>query len=111
MSIGLTVSFDYGKVALDDIESERIHYSYGGGIFVSPFDLLTIHVGSYLANDEEFSWLVSGGGGLLAITMASSMAMASHLSTSRLSTIASSISIEKVAKTYLVFSACFGFNS
>ncbi len=60
MSVGLSASFDYGKVSLDDIESETIHYSYGGGVFFAPFDLLTIHVGGYLGNGEELRWLVGG---------------------------------------------------
>lgn len=60
MSVGFSASFDYGKVSLDDIESETIHYSYGGGIFFTPFDLLTIHVGGYLGNGEELRWLVGG---------------------------------------------------
>jgi len=60
MSFGLTTSFDYGKVSLDDIESERIHYSYGAGAFLSPFDLLTIHLGGYVGNGEELRWLFGG---------------------------------------------------
>ena len=60
MSVGLSASFDYGKVSLDDIESETIHYSYGGGVFFAPFDLLTIHIGGYVGNGEELRWLVGG---------------------------------------------------
>lgn len=61
MSIGLSASFDYGKVSLEDIESETVHYSYGGGFFLTPFDLLTIHVGAYIGDNEgEPRWLVGG---------------------------------------------------
>ena len=60
MSVGFSVSFDYGKVSLEDIESEAIHHSYGAGVFFAPFDLLTIHVGGYFGNGEELRWLVGG---------------------------------------------------
>ncbi|MEL7222500.1 MAG: BamA/TamA family outer membrane protein, partial [Bacteroidota bacterium] len=64
MALGLTASFDYGKVSLEDIESDIIHYSYGGGVFFSPFDLVTVHVGSYklpTADGDDLRWLVGGG--------------------------------------------------
>ncbi len=61
MSIGFSASFDYGKVSLEDIESEKIHYSYGGGAFFTPFDLMTIHIGCYAGNGEELRWLIGGG--------------------------------------------------
>ena len=60
MSVGFSLSFDYGKVSLEDIESEAIHHSYGAGVFFAPFDLLTIHVGGYFGNGEELRWLVGG---------------------------------------------------
>ncbi|RMF01655.1 MAG: hypothetical protein D6772_04515 [Bacteroidetes bacterium] len=60
MSIGLTASFDYGKVSLRDVESDLIHYSYGPGIFLSPFDLFTVHLGSYRGDGDEWRWLVGG---------------------------------------------------
>jgi predicted phosphodiesterase len=60
MSVGLTASFDYGKVSLKDIESEVIHYSYGPGLFLSPFDLFTLHVGSYRGSEDDWRWLVGG---------------------------------------------------
>jgi hypothetical protein len=60
MSVGFSASFDYGKVTLDDIDNEGLHYSYGGGMFVSPFDLLTVHFGGYLGDGEELRWLVGG---------------------------------------------------
>lgn len=61
MALGLTASFDYGKVSLEDIESDTIHYSYGGGVFFSPFDLLTVHIGSYKLPTAELRWLIRGG--------------------------------------------------
>ena len=60
MSVGFSASFDYGKVSVDDIDSDTIHYSYGGGVFFAPFDLLTIHVGGYFGDGEELRWLVGG---------------------------------------------------
>lgn len=61
MSIGLSASFDYGKVSLDDIKSEEMHYSYGGGLFILPFDIVSLNVGAYQAHDGELRWLLKGG--------------------------------------------------
>ena len=60
MSVGFSASFDYGKVSIDNVESDTIHYSYGAGIFFAPFDLLTIHVGGYLGDGEDLRWLIGG---------------------------------------------------
>jgi len=60
-SIGLTASFDYGKVSLDEIKSEKLHYSYGAGLFILPFDLVTLHFGAYQGNGEQLRWLMLGG--------------------------------------------------
>lgn len=60
MSVGLTGSFDYGKVSIADVESDTIHYSYGGGAFLSPFELFTIHIGGYVGDGENLRWLIGG---------------------------------------------------
>ena len=60
-SVGISASFDYGKVSLDNIHSENFHYSYGGGIFFLPFDLLSLQIGAYQGDGEELKWSVLGG--------------------------------------------------
>lgn len=60
-SVGISASFDYGKVALDDIHTENFHFSYGGGVFFLPFDLLSLQIGAYKGQGGELRWLILGG--------------------------------------------------
>ncbi|MEM1216797.1 MAG: BamA/TamA family outer membrane protein, partial [Bacteroidota bacterium] len=57
VAYGLTASFDYGRVWLAEEEMDGLHYSYGGGCFVSPFNLLTIHLGAYHGDGENWRFL------------------------------------------------------
>ena len=57
IAYGITGSFDYGRVWLEDDDSDGLHYSVGGGVFLSPFDILTIHVGGYQGDGEEWRFL------------------------------------------------------
>ncbi len=54
---GITGSFDYGRVWLETDYSDRLHHSYGGGAFITPFGIMTIHVGGYLGDDEDWRFL------------------------------------------------------
>lgn len=49
-TIGMFGSFDYGRVWLHDelSESNKWHYSYGGGIWLAPVDLLTLSLGIFV---------------------------------------------------------------
>lgn len=54
---GITGSFDYGRVWLEEDDSKRLHYSYGGGAFISPFSILTIHLGCYHGDGKDWRFL------------------------------------------------------
>ncbi|MFK8161348.1 MAG: metallophosphoesterase [Lewinella sp.] len=60
-SFGVLAGYDLGRVWLEEEDSTTWHYSYGGGIFVSPFDLATIKV-SYFVGDGEIGRIIVGGG-------------------------------------------------
>jgi Calcineurin-like phosphoesterase/Omp85 superfamily domain len=42
LSFGIVPAFDYGRVWSDGEQSDTWHYSYGGGIWVAPLDLISI---------------------------------------------------------------------
>ena len=50
---GFFVSFDHGRVWLDEGTSDTWHYSYGGGIFLRPLSLFGLSVGYYIPEDES----------------------------------------------------------
>jgi hypothetical protein len=60
-SFGLLAGYDLGRVWLESENSNTWHYSYGGGVFISPFDLATIRV-SYFVGDGEIGRIILGGG-------------------------------------------------
>jgi hypothetical protein len=60
-SFGVLGGFDVGRVYLSSETSDVWHYSYGGGVFISPFDLATIKV-SYFLGDGEIGRLLFGAG-------------------------------------------------
>ena len=59
-SVGLLGGFDYGRVWLDSDDSDQWHYSYGGGLWLSPFDVFTLNF-SVFQTDEEISRFTFGG--------------------------------------------------
>jgi len=60
-SLGLTAGFDHGRVWLEGEDSDQWHYSYGGSLWFSPFDLFVINGGAYAGDGKEVRFLVSGG--------------------------------------------------
>ena len=54
-SMGILGGFDYGRVWLSEEEdiSEKWHYSYGGGIFISPLDVAAIHVSLFWGDGKQ----------------------------------------------------------
>ncbi len=60
-SLGLMAGFDHGRVWLRGEDSDTWHYSYGGGIWGSPFDLFVFSGGVYWADGNEGRIVVSGG--------------------------------------------------
>lgn len=52
-SLGALVGYDLGRVWLEGEESDRWHYAYGAGIFISPLDYATLTV-NYFVGDGIF---------------------------------------------------------
>ena len=50
--MGLILSFDHGRVWLDNEDSDTWHYSYGGGLWISPFQALLLSL-SYNVSDID----------------------------------------------------------
>ncbi|TLU99385.1 metallophosphoesterase [Dyadobacter luticola] len=53
LTYGLFGSFDYGRVWLNHDPSENWHYSYGGGIWLAPVDILTFAVGAFIPKEKK----------------------------------------------------------
>lgn len=51
-SLGILAGFDYGRVWTDMEESERWHYGVGGGVWVSPLDIVVLNVGYFVSREE-----------------------------------------------------------
>ena len=55
--MGLVLSFDHGRVWLDNEDSDTWHYSYGGALWVSPFQTLLLSLGYYVSDlDQRFDF-------------------------------------------------------
>lgn len=52
-SFGLTAGFDHGRVWLKGEESDTWHYSYGGGIWFTPFDLFVIQASVFRGDNKQ----------------------------------------------------------
>ncbi len=52
LTYGLFGSFDHGRVWLRNDQSSNWHYSYGGGIWLAPVDILTISVGAFIPKEQ-----------------------------------------------------------
>ena len=52
-SVGILAGFDYGRVWLEDENSNIWHYSYGGGIFLSPLDVISIHASAFVGDGDR----------------------------------------------------------
>ncbi|PZD76692.1 metallophosphatase [Mesonia sp. K7] len=51
--LGVTGGFDYGRVWLDNDNSEKWHTSYGGSVFVNGFNALTANIGYYVSDEDQ----------------------------------------------------------
>lgn len=60
-SMGVTAGFDHGRVWLDEEDSEVWHYSVGGSLWFSPFDLFVVNVGLYRGDSRDVRAMVGGG--------------------------------------------------
>jgi len=52
LTYGIFGSFDYGRVWVENEHSGNWHYSYGGGIWLAPVDVLTISIGAYIPKEK-----------------------------------------------------------
>jgi hypothetical protein len=52
LTYGMFGSFDHGRVWLQNDHSGNWHYSYGGGIWLAPVDILTISVGAFIPKEK-----------------------------------------------------------
>lgn len=54
-SMGILVGFDHGRVWLDDDldRSDTWHYSYGGGVWISPFDSFMLNLSLFRGDDDR----------------------------------------------------------
>jgi hypothetical protein len=53
LTYGVFGSFDYGRVWMDDYDSNKLHLNYGGGIWLAPVDILTLAVGAFVPLDKK----------------------------------------------------------
>jgi hypothetical protein len=53
LTYGVFGSFDYGRVWLANDPSGNWHYSYGGGIWLAPVDILTFAVGAFIPKERK----------------------------------------------------------
>lgn len=53
LTYGIFGSFDYGRVWLENDPSKNWHYSYGGGVWLAPVDILTMAVGAFIPKEKK----------------------------------------------------------
>ncbi len=53
LRLGVSAGFDYGRVWLDNDNSQQWHNSYGGSIFINGFKALTANVGYYMSDESN----------------------------------------------------------
>lgn len=51
--LGVTGGFDYGRVWVEGEDSNKIHTSYGGSVFLNGFNAFTANVGYYLSDEDN----------------------------------------------------------
>lgn len=59
-TLGVLGGFDYGRVWQPGEESELWHTSVGGGLWVSPFDMIVVNAGWFKGTDEQGTFLFGG---------------------------------------------------
>ena len=60
-SMGLVAGFDHGRVWQPGESSDVWHYSYGGGLFLSPFDEISLAFSLFKNDRNESRFIFSGG--------------------------------------------------
>jgi outer membrane translocation and assembly module TamA len=57
VKLGIMGSFDYGRVWENEEDSDRWHYAYGGGVWISPFETLLLSLGYHVSDvDDRFEF-------------------------------------------------------
>ncbi|RLD21044.1 MAG: hypothetical protein DRI69_04995 [Bacteroidetes bacterium] len=51
--MGINLGFDYGRVWLAEEVSDKWHYAYGGGVWISPFQTLLLSLGYYVSDVDK----------------------------------------------------------
>jgi len=59
-TLGIHGGFDYGRVWEKEIKSDKWHTSYGGGIWISPINVIVFSAGAYFT-DEDFRFVFRVG--------------------------------------------------
>ncbi len=52
-SIGLHGGLDYGRVWLEDDNSDKMHFGYGGGFWLSPVNIAILSFDYYQSSDDN----------------------------------------------------------
>ncbi|MFN7120019.1 MAG: hypothetical protein ACK4TA_24710, partial [Saprospiraceae bacterium] len=60
-TMGIFAGADYGRVWLETEDSKVWHYAYGGGIFFTPFNLLTVQASLFRSDDQQNRFTLGGG--------------------------------------------------
>ncbi len=60
-AMGIFGGADYGRVWVETEDSKVWHYAYGGGIFFTPFNLLTIQASLFRSDDNQNRFTLGGG--------------------------------------------------
>ena len=53
LRLGLTAGFDYGRVWVENDNSNQWHTSYGGSVFLNGFKAVTANIGYYLSDESN----------------------------------------------------------
>lgn len=53
ISGGITPGFDYGRVWIDEEDSDKWHTAYGGTIWIAPLDYIALSAGMFFSENEN----------------------------------------------------------
>jgi len=59
-TMGLLAGFDHGRVWTPEEDSRKWHIAYGGGVFISPLDLLTAQLSAFRGDEEAWRFVFTG---------------------------------------------------
>ena len=52
-SLGILGGFDYGRVWETDVKSDKWHYGYGGGLWISPLDVIVLNASLFKSREDQ----------------------------------------------------------